>query len=95
MLIDGAKFAARMIEEFGYHLELFACCSEYFVFDILGDLCFGECFELKEPAANQYKFVPHFMAAYLTHFVTDLITNYYYYQDEVEFIVNVLFGAMV
>ncbi|KAI1842210.1 hypothetical protein JX266_011618 [Neoarthrinium moseri] len=36
----------------------------YLVFDILGDLCFGKCFDMKEPDSG-LRFVPHLMAEFL------------------------------
>ncbi|MCJ1345570.1 hypothetical protein MMC31_003777, partial [Peltigera leucophlebia] len=37
--------------------------SEFLVFDILTDLCFGKSFEIKEPGENELKDVPSQMAA--------------------------------
>lgn len=34
-------------------------------YDILGDLCLGKSFEIKEPAANPLEFVPHAIAKYM------------------------------
>lgn len=39
--------------------------SEFLVFDILTDLCFGKSFELKEPGENELKDFPNKMAASL------------------------------
>lgn len=39
--------------------------SDCLVFDILGDLCFGKSFDIKEPEANQLKVVPHTIHAYM------------------------------
>lgn len=36
-------------------------------FDILGDLCFGNSFEIKEPGENPFKIIPHAIAKYV-HF---------------------------
>lgn len=36
----------------------------WLVFDILGDLCFGKSFDMKEPGSN-LRFVPHMMAEFL------------------------------
>ena len=38
---------------------------EYLVFDILGDLCFGKCFEIKEPGENPLRSIPNFVTMYL------------------------------
>ncbi|GAB1318167.1 Benzoate 4-monooxygenase cytochrome P450 [Madurella fahalii] len=35
------------------------------VFDIMGDLCFGRSFDIKEPGENPLKAVPHFIADYM------------------------------
>lgn len=42
--------------------------SNYLVFDILGDLCFGKSMETKEPGENELKAVPYFMATSLNLF---------------------------
>ncbi|ORX93613.1 benzoate 4-monooxygenase cytochrome P450 [Clohesyomyces aquaticus] len=34
---------------------------DYLVFDILGDLCFGQSFNTKEPGENKLKKIPHFV----------------------------------
>lgn len=34
-------------------------------FDIMGDLCFGKSFDIKEPGGNPLKAVPHCIAEYL------------------------------
>jgi len=39
--------------------------SDYLVFDIMGDLCFGKSFELKEPGPNQFRHMPHTIADYM------------------------------
>jgi cytochrome P450 len=39
--------------------------SDYLVFDILGDLCFGKSFEIKEPGDNPLRVVPHAIATAL------------------------------
>ena len=40
-----------------------ASWSEFLVFDILTDLCFGKSFEIKEPGENELKDTPNQMAA--------------------------------
>lgn len=42
--------------------------SNYLVFDILGDLCFGKSLETKEPGENELKAIPGFMVAGLIFF---------------------------
>lgn len=37
----------------------------YLIFDILGDLCFGKSFDMKEREGNM-KYVPHLLAEFLT-----------------------------
>lgn len=37
---------------------------DYLVFDILGDLCFGKCFDMKEPGSN-LTFAPGLIASFL------------------------------
>ncbi|KAI0859874.1 benzoate 4-monooxygenase cytochrome P450 [Xylaria cubensis] len=37
-------------------------------FDVMGDLCFGRSFNIKEPGKNSLKEVPHFIADYLLFF---------------------------
>ena len=37
----------------------FARSVDQLVFDILGDICFGKSFEIKEPGENPIKLVPH------------------------------------
>lgn len=39
--------------------------SDYLVFDILGDLCFGRSFEVKEPGENSLKTIPHAIHSYM------------------------------
>ncbi|KAI9790607.1 MAG: hypothetical protein M1816_004939 [Peltula sp. TS41687] len=39
--------------------------SDYLIFDILGDLCFGRSFETKEPGDNPLKIIPHAIHSYL------------------------------
>ncbi|OBT55407.1 hypothetical protein VE04_04708 [Pseudogymnoascus sp. 24MN13] len=39
--------------------------SDYLVFDIMGDLCFGTSFNLKEAEENQFKHMPHTIADYM------------------------------
>ena len=39
--------------------------SDYLVFDILGDLCFGRSFEIKEPGDNPFREIPHAIHSYL------------------------------
>jgi cytochrome P450 len=34
---------------------------DYLVHDILGDLCFGRSFDMKEPGENQFRHMPHTM----------------------------------
>jgi cytochrome P450 len=36
----------------------------YLVFDILGDLCFGKCFDMKEPDSKQ-RHVPEIMVTFM------------------------------
>ncbi|KFX99251.1 hypothetical protein V490_01879 [Pseudogymnoascus sp. VKM F-3557] len=38
---------------------------DYLVFDIMGDLCFGNSFGLKEPGENQFRHIPHTIADYV------------------------------
>ena len=38
--------------------------SDYLLFDILGDLCFGKSFNIKEPEENPLKMIPHAIASY-------------------------------
>jgi len=38
---------------------------DYFVFDILGDLCFGKSFETMEPGDNPLRQIPHIVGEYL------------------------------
>jgi cytochrome P450 len=35
------------------------------VFDIMGDLCFGKSFDIKEPGENPLKTIPHDIAEYM------------------------------
>ena len=39
--------------------------SDYLIFDILGDLCFGRPFGTKEPGDNPFKGIPHATHSYL------------------------------
>ncbi|MCJ1438934.1 hypothetical protein MMC27_008324 [Xylographa pallens] len=39
--------------------------SDSLVFDILGDLCFGRSFEIKEPKENPLKVIPHTIVGYM------------------------------
>ena len=36
--------------------------TDYLVFDIMGDLCFGRSFEIKEPGENPLRVMPHTIA---------------------------------
>lgn len=38
---------------------------DHLVFDIMGDLCFGRSFEIKEPGENRFKHMPHTIAVYM------------------------------
>lgn len=40
--------------------------SDYLVFDILGDLCYGRSFDTKEPGDSNLKLVPKFIHDYVT-----------------------------
>lgn len=39
--------------------------SDCLVFDILGDLCFGRSFEIKEPGDNSLRNIPHAIHSYM------------------------------
>ncbi|MCJ1475259.1 hypothetical protein MMC13_003921, partial [Lambiella insularis] len=39
--------------------------TDYLVFDILGDLCFGSSFEIKEPKENTLRVIPHTIHSYV------------------------------
>lgn len=39
--------------------------TDYLVFDIMGDLCFGKSFELKEPGENQFRHMPHTISEFM------------------------------
>ena len=43
----------------------FADCTDSLVFDILGDLCFGKSFEIKEPGDSPLKHIPHNIVKYM------------------------------
>lgn len=43
----------------------FIDCTDHLVFDILGDLCFGKSFEMKEPGVNPTRVMPHAIVKYL------------------------------
>ncbi|KAM3067260.1 hypothetical protein ACMFMG_005371 [Clarireedia jacksonii] len=38
---------------------------DYLVFDIMGDLCFGKTFDLKEPGENSFRHMPHTVGTYM------------------------------
>lgn len=38
---------------------------DYLVFDVIGDLCFGENFKTKEEAENPYRAIPHTLMGYI------------------------------
>lgn len=40
-------------------------CAEHLVFDILGDLCFGKNFGIKEPGENQFRSVPRMITTHV------------------------------
>lgn len=40
--------------------------SDYLVFDILCDLCFGKSLDIKEPGENQFRGIPKAIHAYMT-----------------------------
>jgi cytochrome P450 len=39
--------------------------NDYLVFDVIGDLCFGEDFKRREEADNPYKQIPHTLMGYV------------------------------
>ncbi|TVY68675.1 Cytochrome P450 monooxygenase apf7 [Lachnellula suecica] len=39
--------------------------TDYLIFDIMGDLCFGKSFDLKEPGENPFRHMPHTIAGYM------------------------------
>ncbi|KAG9227923.1 cytochrome P450 [Amylocarpus encephaloides] len=39
--------------------------TDYLVFDIMGDLCFGKSFERKEPGENPFRHMPHTIADFM------------------------------
>jgi len=39
--------------------------TDYLVFDIMGDLCFGKSFDLKEPGENPLRHMPHTIADFM------------------------------
>lgn len=39
--------------------------ADYLVFDIMGDLCFGQSFDLKEVGENQFRHMPHTIADFM------------------------------
>jgi hypothetical protein len=42
--------------------------NNWLVFDILGDMCFGRSFEIKEPAPNPIRAVPHLIIRHVQLF---------------------------
>jgi cytochrome P450 len=46
----------------------FSDVSDTLVFDIMGDLCFGASFDIKEPGDNPFKSIPHATTQYLQFF---------------------------
>lgn len=46
----------------------FADVSDTLVFDIMGDLCFGTSFDIKEPGDNPFKSIPHVTVQYMQFF---------------------------
>ena len=46
----------------------FARLVDLLVFDIMGDLCFGTSFNVKEPGLNPYKSIPHGIMEYMQFF---------------------------
>lgn len=40
--------------------------ATYLIFDILGDLCFGRSFDLKEPGGNGLRHIPHLLTEFMT-----------------------------
>lgn len=46
----------------------FADLSDMLVFDIMGDLCFGTSFDIKEPGKNPFKSIPHAIVQYMQFF---------------------------
>jgi Cytochrome P450 len=51
-------------EEWSDSLNL-ADSTDSLVFDILGDLCFGRSFDIKEPGDNPLKIIPHAIVEYM------------------------------
>jgi hypothetical protein len=43
----------------------FADVSDKLIFDIMGDLCFGASFNIKEPGENPLKAIPHAIVQYM------------------------------
>ncbi|PVH97614.1 cytochrome P450 monooxygenase-like protein [Periconia macrospinosa] len=46
----------------------FADISDHFVFDVMGDLCFGASFNIKEPGDNPFRSIPHAIVQYMQFF---------------------------
>lgn len=42
--------------------------NDWLVFDILGDLCFGRSFDIKEPAPNPIRKIPHLVIQHVQLF---------------------------
>lgn len=41
--------------------------TDYLIFDIMGDLCFGKSFDIKEAGPNQFRVMPHTMAKFMSY----------------------------
>ncbi len=46
----------------------FSDAADQLVFDIMGDLCFGSSFGIKEPGENPFKSIPHAIIQYMQFF---------------------------
>ncbi|CAG8951558.1 hypothetical protein HYFRA_00007474 [Hymenoscyphus fraxineus] len=58
----------------------FADLSDTLVFDIMGDLCFGTSFNIKEPGENPFRVIPHSVVQYMQFFypLKPQLTGYTY-----------------
>lgn len=63
MVLDGEKTKGKI--EWATPKNLSGEWIDYFVFDILGDSCFGKSFGTIEPGDNPLRQIPHITGEYL------------------------------
>jgi len=67
----------------------FSEASDWLIFDIMGDLCFGTSFGIKEPDDNSFKAIPHAIVQYMQFFYPVSIMYSTRYATRCAYLVNI------